>query len=235
VKEKCVVKLDEKYKDFMELYAPLGCGFQTGCGTVLNVLKPPKDGSIVIFGLGSVGLAALMGAKYLGVREIIGVDVVDAKLEMAVELGATKTINSLEVAKSGAEGGVVAAIQKATMSGEGPLFAVDCTGILPVIEDMVECLGPMGTATIVGVPPAYKKLQIDPLQFFLKNKRLVAVVEGDSVPQQFIPELVRMHQEGNFPIEKLCKTYPVEKVEEAIRDMHNGKVVKPVLSWLAQG
>lgn len=111
VNEKCVVKCD--YPDQMDIYAPIGCGFQTGAGTVLNVLKPGKDDSLVIFGLGSVGLTALMAAKYMGVGQIIAVDIVQEKLQMAKELGASDLINSKQ------QSSIVEAIKKTSKTGAG--------------------------------------------------------------------------------------------------------------------
>lgn len=216
VNEKCVVRCD--YPDQMAIYAPIGCGFQTGAGTVLNVLKPGREDSLIVFGLGSVGLTALMAAKHLGVEQIIAVDIVQEKLQMAKELGATNIINSRE------QSDIVEAIKAVSKSGTGVTFAVDCTGVLGVIEDMVACLAPQGTAAVVGVPPPDAKISIDPLMFLLDNKKLIGVIEGDSNPVTFIPQLIKLHQEGVFPIEKLCRTYPVDKLNDAIHDMHTGSV-----------
>lgn len=216
VNEKCVVKCD--YPDQMEIYAPIGCGFQTGAGTVLNVLKPGKADSLVVFGLGSVGLTALMAAKHLDVGQIIAVDIVQEKLQMSKQLGATDVINSKE------QSNVVEAVKKISKSGAGATFAIDCTGVLRVIEDMVACLAPQGTAAVVGVPPPNAKISIDPLMFLLDNKKLIGVIEGDSNPENFIPQLIELHQSGAFPIEKLCRTYPVDGLEDAIHDLHTGNV-----------
>ena len=81
VSEKSVVKCP--YSESMAIYAPLGCGFQTGAGTILNVLKPQIDQSVVICGIGGVGLTAVMAAKYLGVRQIIAIELADERLKLA--------------------------------------------------------------------------------------------------------------------------------------------------------
>jgi Zn-dependent alcohol dehydrogenase len=221
VNEKCVVRCD--YPENMGIYAPIGCGFQTGAGTVLNVLKPKIDDSIVVFGLGSVGLAALMAAKHLNVGTIVAIDIVDEKLRMATELGATATINSKNSTS------IVEEIKKVTNGGAK--IAIDCTGVLRVIEDMVACLAPEGTAALVGVPPAGAQIKIDPLTFLLDNKKLIGVIEGDSNPAEFIPQLIELHQRGAFPVERLCRTYPVERLADAIHDLHAGAVIKPVIQW----
>ena len=117
-------------------YVACGCGFQTGAGTVLNVLKPQTDDSIVVFGMGGVGLSALMAAKYRGVEKIIAVDIIDDRFELARELGATHTINSKTTPD------FVSEIRKITDGGAD--FAIDCVGNTAVIEGMIEVLGKCG-------------------------------------------------------------------------------------------
>ena len=173
VSEKSVVKCP--YPESMDIYSPVGCGFQTGAGTILNVLKPQPDQSVVICGIGGVGLSAVMAAKYLGVRQIIAIDLVDERLKLAKELGATHFINSKHDAH------IVKTIKDLTHGGAN--FAVDCTGAVSVIEMLIECIGPRGVAATVGVPSSGQKLQLDPLSFLLENKTYIGVIEGDSVPE----------------------------------------------------
>lgn len=118
-----------------------GCGFQTGAGTVLNVLKPQSDDVVVVFGLGGVGLSALMAAKFLGVEQIIGIDIAQERFALAREVGATTCINSREVAD------VVAELMKVT-GGAGVDFAIDCVGNTVVIEQMVRSLARCGYVDI---------------------------------------------------------------------------------------
>ena len=99
----------------------------------MNILKPEKHESVVVFGLGGVGLTALMAAKYLNVQQIIGVDIQPSKLELAKELGATHLINSLEVDP-------VQEIKKIT--GGGAAFAIECTGVIKCLEAAIECQYP---------------------------------------------------------------------------------------------
>lgn len=173
VNEKCVVKCP--YPESLHIYAPLGCGFQTGAGTILNVLKPKPEQSVLICGLGSVGLAAVMAAKTLGVQNIIAIDLVDEKLKMAQDLGAAHILNSRDNTD------IVKHIRNITMGGAD--FAVDCTGVCAVIEMLIESIGPRGIVATVGVPPPGKKIQIDVLEFLMANKTYMGVIEGDSVPR----------------------------------------------------
>ncbi|KAK7423658.1 hypothetical protein QQX98_000848 [Neonectria punicea] len=223
VAERSVVKCP--YPESLAYFAPLGCGFQTGAGTLLNALKPDKTNTVVIFGVGSVGIAALMAAAYLQVKQLVAVDVLDDKLAIAKEFGATHTVNS----RNCGEGGVQATIRDIT--GGGADFAIDCTGLIPVIESLLGCLAPRGTATTVGVPPPNSVIHIEPQTFLLENKRYIGVVEGGSHPQKFIPQLMELHRQGHFPVDKLCKVYSVKDFDRALDDLRQGKVVKPIIHW----
>lgn len=144
VQETCVVKFPYPIEQ-AATFASMGCGYQTGAGTVLNILQPQPTQSIVIFGMGTVGLTAMMGAKYLKMRQIICVDIQDSKLKISKELGATDVINSKEIPD------IVDHIKKLT--GGGADFCVDCTGVPAVIEQMIAILGNLGTAATVGEYP----------------------------------------------------------------------------------
>lgn len=172
--ETSVVKLDTSPKE-MPFLAPLGCGYLTGSGTVLNVLKPLPQESIVVIGLGAVGLAALMAAKALGLQKIIAVDLLGAKLEIASNLGATDLINTSIQSDLGA------ALRKIVPSG--PNSIVDTTGSAALLEISVKALGHAGTLALVGVPSPSATLSINALDLLLSCKRVVGVIEGSSDPQ----------------------------------------------------
>jgi Zn-dependent alcohol dehydrogenase len=223
VQETCVVKFDGKPEE-AGIFASMGCGYQTGAGTVMNILKPEADSSIVIFGLGTVGLTALMAAKYMKVRQIIAVDIQPLKLPIAQDLGATDVINGREVQD------VVEKIKELT-GGTGADYAVDCTGVPAVIENMLNCLSMFGTAAQVGVPPSGAKIAVDPLQFLLGSKKYVGCREGDSVPQVYCPQLVELQRKGDFPVDKIVKIYDYKDFDQALHDLHNGTTTKPVIQW----
>jgi Zn-dependent alcohol dehydrogenase len=129
------VKFPGKVEE-MGIYSACGCGFQTGAGTILNILKPKQDESVVVFGMGSVGLTALMGAKYLGLSQIIAVDLIESRLDLAKDLGATHVLNAKdhpEMAKKILE-----------LTGGGAAYCIDCTGVPKVIETTIECIAPLG-------------------------------------------------------------------------------------------
>lgn len=135
VREACVVKFPGKVEE-MGIFAACGCGFQTGAGTTLNILKPKPNESVVIFGMGSVGLTALMGAKHLKVEQIVAVDLTDSRLQMAKELGATHIVNSKDIADMPKH--------ITELTNGGAVYCIDCTGVPKVIETTIDCIGLLG-------------------------------------------------------------------------------------------
>lgn len=160
------------------MYIQAGCGIQTGAASILNLLKPRAEQSVVVFGLGTVGLTALMAAKYLKVHQIIAIDIVESKLSLARELGATHTINSSLPSID-----VVAEIKKITQGGAS--YALECTGIVPVLEKAMDCIRPFGTALTIGAPPAGSlNVKIDVLSFIVSNKIYRGTNEGGAIPSE---------------------------------------------------
>ncbi|WP_150303168.1 NAD(P)-dependent alcohol dehydrogenase [Pseudomonas saliphila] len=214
--ERNVVKVDKDVD--LALLGPLGCGIQTGAGTVLNRLKPEFGTSIAIYGCGAVGLSAIMAAKIAGCQQIFAVDVHDSRLELAKELGATHALNGKQV-------DVVKEIKAA--SGGGTHYAVESTGVPPVVLQCLHALRPLGTAAIVGVTP---EMKIDVHNDLMaEGKSMIGVIEGDSVPRVFIPKLVEFYKAGKFPFDKLVKFYNFDQINQAFEDSANGVAVKPIL------
>ncbi|KXS97267.1 hypothetical protein AC578_15 [Pseudocercospora eumusae] len=199
-------------------------GFFEGAGTVLNILKPGPDSHLVVFGLGTVGLTAVMAAK---VKQIIGVDIFDHKLPLAKEIECTDVLNSSGLSADD----IVTKIKQLTGKNNGADFAIDCTGVPKVIEAMLNVLSMRGTAATVGAPPTGAKIEIDHLQYLLGSRGYRGCREGDSNPPVFIPQLCKMRADGHFPVEKLCKVYDYKDFDKALHDLHDGKVTKPVIKW----
>ncbi len=204
----------------LEKLGPLACGVQTGAGTVLNALKVRKGKSVAVFGSGTVGLSAVMAAKYAGAAPIVAVDLVDSRLAMAREFGATHTINArdADVAKE---------IMAAT--GAGLDYAIDTTGVPEVIGQAVSCLAPRGSCAVVGAVKPGALLPIDGSQLMSLGRSVRGVVEGSSDPDVFIPKLIEMYLEGHLPYDKMIGYYPFSAINEAIADSENGKCIKPIL------
>ena len=204
----------------LELLGPLGCGIQTGAGAVINSLKVRAGSSFAAYGAGAVGLSAVMAARVAGATTIIAIDVVPSRLELARELGATHTINSREVE-------VIEAVRAITAGGVD--FALESTGRTEVLEQGIEALGGLGVIGVVGAPKLGVKAAFDVNNLLLGGRSIRGIVEGDSVPKVFIPQLVQLYQQGRFPFDKLVRFYPLEQINQAAEDSLKGITLKPVL------
>ncbi|WP_036725162.1 NAD(P)-dependent alcohol dehydrogenase [Patulibacter minatonensis] len=204
----------------IELLGPLGCGIQTGAGTVLKVLNPKPGQGIAIFGLGGVGLAALMAAKAAGCDPIVGIDTNAARLEFAKEHGATHVFDPT------ATKDLIWDIQQITDTGLD--YSFDTVGTEGVIRNTLEVLKSPGHAATVGFQGLENNISIDQGHLLL-GRTLSGVIEGDVDPQQFIPEMVEMYLDGKFPFDELIKTFPFEQINEAVKSSADGEVIKPVV------
>lgn len=219
VNQSSVVKVDKDVD--LTLIAPLGCGVQTGAGTVINALKPRVSSSIAVFGCGSVGLSAIMAAKIARCNTIIAVGGNAKSLELAKELGATHTINRKETDD------IVGAIREAT-GGRGANYAIDTSGNGPFIQTALKSLAFHGSLAALAPEGVIKEFNIG--EDILVNMRsLHGICEGNSVAQVFIPELVSLYKAGKFPLDKLVTVYDFEDIEKAVEDSNSGKVIKAVL------
>lgn len=206
----------------LAMTAAFGCGVQTGAGTVANVLRPEADSSLVIFGVGGVGMAALMAARVLGVGTVIAVDLSAQRLGIAADLGADLVID-------GAAEDVVEQIRAAT--GGGATHALDTTGQAGVLANAVDALAPRGVLAVVAL--GEPTLPVEVAKLIGQGKSLRGSLEGDSDPREFLPRLVDWYRSGLFPMEKIVRTYPFESINDAVADAAAGAVVKPVLTFAA--
>lgn len=199
----------------------LACGGQTGAGAVFNVMRPKPGDSFVVFGVGAVGLSGLMSAKISGCDPIIAVDVHEHRLKLARELGATHTINH-----SGRTD-VVEEIRKIT--GLGARYTLETSALPSVFREAVDALMPAGTCVLLG--SARKGTEATFETPFLQNGRTVrGVIQGDSVPQEFIPQLVDHIVAGRFPVERMITFYDLAEINRAASESASGVTIKPVLT-----
>ena len=217
--ENCVV-IDKDVD--LAIMGPLGCGFQTGAGAVANKLRPEVGSSIVVFGCGAVGLCAIMMAKNCGCTKIIGVDLVESRLELAKELGATHVIN-------GRSGNVVEQIQEITKGGAD--YSIETTAVPAVVNEALYCLKLMGTCVILGSTGDQDVTIKTQYAIMGPGKTLAGVIEGNSIPKLFIPKLIELYKLGMFPIDKLIKEYKFEDINQAVIDSHKGIAIKPIIRF----
>lgn len=205
-----------------EIAAPLGCGVQTGAGSVMIALDAEAGSSILILGGGAVGLSAVMGAAIKGCGTIIVVEPHAARRALAKELGATHVIDPA------AEADLAAAVR--AIAPLGVDYAFDTTGRPEILTATMGCLAPKGVFAIVGIPPAGTPMPGDLGNAITFGLTVRGVIEGDSDPDVFLPELIEHWRAGRLPLEKLVKTYPFARINEAIEAQHHGDCVKVVLT-----
>jgi len=203
----------------LELLGPMGCGLQTGAGTVLNALLPEAGESLAVFGVGPVGLAGVMAAKAAGCTTIIAVDIHDSRLEFAKTVGATHVINS--------KNQDVAVFIKENILSEGIHYAMDTTGRNEVINQAVNSLRARGKCALVAVSGS-QKLEVDNAAMF-GGKSIEYVLEGDSVPDVFIPKLISLYKNGMFPFEELITFYDLDDINKAVADSESGTTLKAII------
>lgn len=215
------VKVPESARDVpLELLGPLGCGIQTGAGAVLNSLKVRAGQSIAIFGTGAVGLSAVMAAKIAGAKTIIAVDLNPERRKLALELGATH-----EIAGDAAD--VVARIMEIEPTGLN--FAFDTTGLPRVIRTAFDALAVRGVLGLVGASDAETEISFNETAMMGGGRTVRGILEGDSSPHKFIPELIAHYQAGRFPFDRLVQYFDFVQINEAFHAGESGKVVKPIL------
>jgi aryl-alcohol dehydrogenase len=216
--ERTVVKVRKDVP--LERLGPLGCGIQTGAGAVMNALKVGPGQSFAAFGAGSVGLSAVMAARIVGATVIIAVDVIPSRLALATELGATHVVNAKNEDP-------IAAIRDITEGGAD--FALESTGRPEVVRQAIDALGVRGTCGIVGAAPIGTQASFDMGGLMSPGKSIRGIIQGDSVPELFIPQLIELHRQGRFPFDRLIKFYTLDEINQAAADSESGATIKPIL------
>ena len=219
--EQNVVKIPDDLP--FEIAAPLGCGIQTGAGSIINSLKCAAGSSLLVTGGGVVGLSAVMAGVLRGGATIIVLEPHQSRRDMALKLGATHVINPMEDAD------LAAAVRK--ISPLGVDYAFDTTGRQDVLDAIMHALAPQGILGCVGIGTPETKLPGNLIQAMTFGHTVMGIVEGDSDPSRFIPELITYYRDGRLPLDQLIKTYKFADINEAIADQHAGKCIKVVLTF----
>jgi aryl-alcohol dehydrogenase len=216
--ERNVVKVSEDVP--LELLAAFPCGINTGAGAVLNVLRPQPGDAFAVFGVGTVGLAGLMAARIAGCEPIIAVDLHPNRLALARLLGATHTVDAAILDP-------VAEISKAT-GGLGVQASLEAAGTPKTLRQAVDCLRSMGTCCLVGSSRKGTEAGID-MNILQKGRTIRGCIQGDSVPDRFIPHLIDLYRAGKLPIERIVTFYDFADINQAVADSISGKAIKPLL------
>lgn len=216
--ERNVVKVPDDLP--LAMLAPLGCGFQTGAAAVLNALKVPPEASIAIFGVGAVGLAAIMASKIVHAKTVIALDVNDERLNLAQELGAHHAIN---VSRTDAGAKIRQILPR------GVDFVLDTSGRKESLDAGVAALAFLGKFGFVAFSPAAGAV-LDASRLSA-GQSLQGIIQGDAMPQSFIPQLIGFYREGRFPFDKLVRFYEPGDIDKAFSDAARGETIKPVIRF----
>jgi alcohol dehydrogenase len=200
----------------------LGCGVFTGAGAVMNTADVEAGSSVVVFGAGGVGLSAVQGARIRGAGEIIAVDIVPEKLEVAAEVGATHTVDS-------SEEDVLERV--AAITGGGADYAFEIVGNPAVAEQAMDTLAPTGQAVLVGVPPAGKQeLELNLYDMVVSEKELIGSFNGSYSLPLAIPKLATLAAKGDLMLDPLITdTKELTDLNEAMHELETGTGVRQVI------
>ena len=200
----------------------LGCGVMAGLGAAVNTGNVSRGDSVAVIGCGGVGDAAIAGARLAGASPIIAIDRDPKKLQMAVELGATHTIDASKL-------DAVAAVRELT-GGFGADVVIDAVGRPETWKQAFYARDLAGTVVLVGVPTPDMTLEMPLIDFFSRGGALKSSWYGDCLPERDFPALVDLYEQGRLPLDKfVSERIKLDQVEEAFETMHRGEVLRSVV------
>jgi len=202
------------------LVAAIPCGVQTGAGAVLNTLRVSAQHGLAVFGVGAVGLSAIMAGRLVGAAPLIAIDIVPERLMLARELGASHALDPRT-------GEIAAQIRE--IARDGVDFTLETSGNEQALNDAILALASGGSCGMVIAPHLGQKYPFSPSEIFSRAARLIGIIQGSAVPRPFLDKLLELHGRGSFPFERMVKHYDFSAINEAIADTRAGRTIKPVL------
>jgi len=206
----------------MDVAALFGCAALTGGGIVKNTLRPKKNSTLAIFGLGGIGVTALMAAKNYDLKRIIVVDINQSKLDAAIKFGADETINASKV-------NPLKHIRELT-NHHGVDYSIDSAGLTKTIEQAFSAVKLNGGISVFASHPKFgNKIKLDPFEL-ISGKKILGSWGGSAKPDHDIPHFCKLYKQGKFPIDQLItKIYKLKDINDAISDLASGKVMRPII------
>jgi S-(hydroxymethyl)glutathione dehydrogenase/alcohol dehydrogenase len=208
-----------------EVAALIGCCVSTGVGAVLKTARVPAGSSVVVVGLGGVGLSIVMGAVLAGARTIVAVDRVAAKLERAIELGATATVVA-------GDDSVATEARIRELTHGGPDYAFEAIGLAGTIEGVIRLLPPGGTAVLVGMTPFGVTAAFDVFPFVDGSRSILGSNYGFAVASVDFPHYAQLFLAGRLPIDRLVeRRIGLDGVEAAFDRLRAGEGLRSVVTF----
>lgn len=205
-----------------EIAALFGCAVLTGAGAALYSAAITPGDSVAVFGLGGVGLAALIAAKAAGASTLIGIDVVPHKLELARRLGATEAI----------AGGAEAVEQIRELTDGGVEKVIDTTGVVAVLEQAYAATRAGGTTVSVGLPDPAQRLMLPALSLVAEERTLRGSYLGSCVPRRDVPRFIALYRAGVLPVDALLSDrLDLDEINEGFDRLHTGEAVRQVITF----
>ena len=207
----------------LEKAALFGCAVMTGVGAVVNTARVEPGARVGVFGLGGVGLAVVLGARLAGALQIVAVDLLPPKLELARRLGATLTV-------AAGEGKAVEAVREITRGGVD--YAFEAVGNAKVLSQAYAATRRGGTTVTIGLPDPGQRLDLQAVSLVAEERRLLGSYMGSAVPQRDIPRLLDLYQAGRLPVDELVsRQVELPSVNAAFDALREGTVVRQVLRF----
>ena len=206
----------------LDVASLLACGVITGAGAVLNTAKVTKGSTVVVIGIGGVGVNALQGAKIAGATTIIAVDMVDSKLELAKQFGATHTF-------SAKRDDLVEAIKEIN-NGRGADYAFASVGAASVMELAVTMCRPGGTAVFVGIPGSGVTITLDGIAIPNDGLHVLGSKMGAATLKTDIPKMISFYKDGSLLLDELVSSrYKLEDINDALDEVRTGGALRSVI------
>ena len=219
VSARSAVKVDRDLP--AEIAALFGCAVMTGVGAVVNTAKVSAGESVVIFGLGGVGLAALLGAVAAGAHPIVAVDVLQSKLDLAQSLGATHTFLA-------SQDEVAAAVRKLT--GGGAHYAIETVGHEQVLAQAYGATRRGGTTVTVGLPHPQKMFSVPAVSLVAEERTVKGSYMGSAVPSRDLPRYIALYRAGRLPVDRLLThRLKLDEINAAFDRLAKGEAVRQVI------
>jgi S-(hydroxymethyl)glutathione dehydrogenase / alcohol dehydrogenase len=220
VSENRIIKLAENIP--LDIAVLFGCAIPTGAGIVTNTIQPGPQDTVAIFGMGGIGLSALIAVQIYNCAKVIVVDIEDEKLELAKEIGADYTINAGEIDP-------LKLIMELT-DGVGVDYSVEAAGSTTTIEQAFESVrNSGGLCVFASHPKTGEKIQLDP-HHLICGKRIQGSWGGACDPDRDIPKFFDLYREGKLPLKKLLsKRYSLDEINDALDDLENRKITRALI------
>ena len=214
-----LIKIDSDVP--LDKAALFGCAVATGVGAVVNTARIEAGASVAVFGLGGVGLSAVMGAKLVGAYPIVAVDILEDKLAQARKLGATHTVDA-------AKSDPVAIIKDLTHGGVD--YALDATGVASVVEQAFAATGRTGTTVVIGLPHPDHRVSLPPVTFVDEERVLRGSYMGSCVPWRDIPRFIALYRAGMLPVDALItNSVKLDQINEGFDRLDRGEAIRQIL------